>query len=139
MKLLLTRIGFLICCTASSPDNPSLKLWYNQPAGKGSTAVLPVGNGRLGAMVYGDVEKETIQLNEATVWTGSPNRNDNPDALASLLEIRKLVFQGRQKEVETLAGKTIRTKESSGQMYKPVGNLVLYFAGHEIVRDKFFL
>jgi alpha-L-fucosidase 2 len=113
MKLLLTGISFLICCTASSQEKPSLKLWYNHPAGKECTAVLPVGNGRLGAMVYGNVEKETIQLNEATVWTGSPNRNDNPDALASLLEIRKLVFQGRQKEVETLAGKTIQTKESN--------------------------
>jgi alpha-L-fucosidase 2 len=86
-------------------------------------------------MVYGNVEKETIQLNEHTVWSGSPNRNDNPDALASLPEIRKLIFEGKQKEAEQLAAKTIQTKKSNGQMFQPVGNLHLTFEGHERYSD----
>eukprot|EP01031_Cornospumella_fuschlensis_P012408 gene12408-15164_t len=53
-------------------------------------------------MVYGNVGKETIQLNEHTLWSGSPNRNDNPAALASLPEIRQLIFDNRQKEAENL-------------------------------------
>jgi alpha-L-fucosidase 2 len=113
-----------------SQNMKSLKLWYKQPAGTTWENALPVGNGRLGAMVYGNVEKETVQLNEHTVWTGSPNRNDNPDALAALPEIRKLVFEGKQKEAEQLAAKTIQSKRSHGQMFQPVGSLQLVFDGH---------
>lgn len=118
-------------CMVNIVYSQPLKLWYNQPAGRTWENALPIGNGRLGAMVYGNVEKETLQLNEHTVWTGSPNRNDNPDALASLPEIRKLIFEGKQKEAEQLAATTIQSKKSHGQMYQPVGNLHLDFAGHE--------
>src|SRR6187402_1643058 len=83
------------------------KLWYNQPAGTTWENALPIGNGRLGAMVYGNVEKEIIQLNEHTVWSGSPNRNDNPEALGALSEIRKLIFDGKQKEAERIANRVI--------------------------------
>lgn len=112
-----------------------LKLWYKQPAGKVWTDALPIGNGRLGAMVYGNVEKEIIQLNEHTVWSGSPNRNDNPDALAALPEVRKLIFEGKQKEAEQVAGKNIQSKKSNGQMFQPVGSLILDFEGHENYTD----
>src|SRR5687768_7874816 len=98
-----------------SQEKQDLRLWYNQPSGTIWENALPVGNGRLGAMVYGNVEKETIQLNEHTLWSGSPNRNDNPDALASLPEIRRLIFEGKQKQAEQLAGKTIQTQKSNGQ------------------------
>ena len=108
-----------------------LKLWYNSPSGATWENALPVGNGRLGAMVFGNVEKETIQLNEHTVWSGSPNRNDNPEALASIPEIRQLIFDGKQKEAEQLANKTIITKKSHGQMFQPVGSLHLNFTGHD--------
>ncbi len=114
-----------------SQTSSGLKLWYDQPAGKTWENALPIGNGRLGAMVYGNVENETIQLNEHTVWSGSPNRNDNPAALASLPEIRQLIFDGKQKDAEQLANKTIITKKSHGQMFQPVGNLMLRFPGHE--------
>ena len=73
------------------------KLWYDSPSGAIWENALPVGNGRLGAMVYGNVEKEILQLNEHTVWSGSPNRNDNPASRAALGEIRQLIFQGKQK------------------------------------------
>ena len=102
--LFITTISF-------SQTKPGLKLWYKQPSGKTWENALPIGNGRLGAMVYGNVERETIQLNEQTVWSGSPNRNDNPEALASLPQIRQLIFDGKQKEAETLANKSIITKK----------------------------
>lgn len=119
-----------IITSAFSQNEKSLKLWYKQPAGTTWENALPLGNGRLGTMVYGNVEKETVQLNEHTLWSGSPNRNDNPDALAALPEIRKLVFDGKQKEAQQLAAKTIQSKRSHGQMFQPAGNLQLVFDGH---------
>lgn len=115
---------------AYAQSNTELKLWYTRPA-KAWVEALPIGNGRLGAMVFGNVEQETIQLNEHTVWSGSPNRNDSPEALASLPEIRRLIFEGKQKEAEQLANKTIITKKSHGQKFQPVGNLHLMFTGHD--------
>lgn len=108
----------------------TLKLWYKQPAGKVWENALPVGNGRLGAMVYGNVEKDIIQLNEHTVWSGSPNRNDNPMALDSLALIRQLIFEGKHKEAERVANRAIISKKSHGQMFQPVGSLLLSFDGH---------
>jgi alpha-L-fucosidase 2 len=116
--------------TGYSQNNNDLKLWYKTPSGNTWENALPIGNGRLGAMVYGNVEKEIIQLNEHTVWSGSPNRNDNPAAFASLPEIRKLIWEGKQKDAERLAQQTIITKKSHGQMFQPVGNLLLQFTGH---------
>ena len=82
LALLLT-----IATVSYSQSNSNLKLWYNKPSGSVWENALPIGNGRLGAMVYGNVDTETVQLNEHTVWSGSPNRNDNPLALDSLAEI----------------------------------------------------
>lgn len=114
------------------PTNKSaLKLWYNQPSGKVWERALPLGNGKLGAMVYGNVSTEIIQLNEHTLWSGSPNRNDNPQALDSLELIRRLIFDGRQKEAENLANKVIISKQSQGQMFGPAGEVHLAFPGHE--------
>ena len=121
----------LISSWAFGQENQTLKLWYNQPSGNKWENALPIGNGRLGAMVYGNVDKETIQLNEHTVWSGSPNRNDNPASLDSLAEIRKLIFEGNHKAAERLANRVIITKKSHGQMFQPVGSLHLSFAGHE--------
>lgn len=120
--LFITTISF-------SQNNASLKLWYKQPSGNTWENALPIGNGRLGAMVYGNVEQEIIQLNEHTVWSGSPNRNDNPAALDSLDVIRRLIFEGKHKEAEGLANRIIITKKSHGQMFQPVGNLHLTFEG----------
>ncbi|HEY5917047.1 MAG TPA: glycoside hydrolase family 95 protein [Chryseolinea sp.] len=132
MKLIFSIVFLFATTTVGITQNVSrLKLWYNTPSGTTWENALPIGNGRLGAMVYGNVERETIQLNEHTVWSGSPNRNDNPEALSSLPEIRRLIFAGRQKEAEQLANKTIITKKSHGQMFQPVGNLHLDFGGHD--------
>ncbi len=122
--LLVSTLGF-------SQEKPGLKLWYNQASGTRWENALPIGNGRQGAMIYGNVDKETIQLNEHTVWSGSPNRNDNPASLDSLAEIRKLIFEGNHKVAERLANRVIITKKSHGQMFQPVGSLHLSFPGHE--------
>ncbi|MBO9658955.1 MAG: glycoside hydrolase family 95 protein [Chitinophagaceae bacterium] len=135
MKRLLLCSLLFSALWSYSQEKPGLKLWYKQPAGKTWENALPVGNGRLGAMVYGNVEKEMIQLNEHTVWSGSPNRNDNPMALDSLALIRQLIFEGKHKEAERVANRAIISKKSHGQMFQPVGNLLLSFNGHSDYSD----
>nr|MBP6587956.1 glycoside hydrolase family 95 protein [Flavobacterium sp.] len=131
MKKTFIIILFLAFSTGFSQKSQNLKLWYNQPSGDIWENALPIGNGRLGAMIYGNVDKEIIQLNEHTLWSGSPNRNDNPAALEALPEIRKLIFEGKHKDAEKLANQNIITKKSHGQMFQPLGNLNLVFDGHE--------
>ena len=130
-KLFFISLLLFITASSFSQTKTGLKLWYNKPSGTTWENALPIGNGRLGAMIYGNVAKETIQLNEHTVWSGSPNRNDNPLALDSLANIRQLIFEGKQKDAERIANRTIITKKSHGQKFEPVGNLQLAFTGHE--------
>ena len=134
-RYLIYLLILFVSATAYSQDKPALKLWYKSPAGTTWENALPIGNGRLGAMVYGNVERETVQLNEHSVWSGSPNRNDNPKALVSLPQIRQLIFDGQQKEAERLANENIITKKSHGQMFEPVGSLHLVFDGHQNFTD----
>ncbi len=117
LLLLIPIIGL----GGAAPDrrpNPA-KLWYAEPADATVPDVkegwrndpewlkaLPVGNGFLGAMVFGDVNRERLQLNEKGVWSGSPADNDNPDAFGSLAEIRRLLFAGKYKEATALTLKT---------------------------------
>src|SRR5882724_6096830 len=86
---------------AALPSQP-LSLWYRRPAPSWLHA-LPVGNGSIGAMVFGGVENERIQLNEKSLWSGSSQEADNPEALIALPEVRKLLFDGRYREAEQLA------------------------------------
>jgi alpha-L-fucosidase 2 len=79
-----------------------LKLWYKQPAVKWTEA-LPIGNGRIGAMVFGGVENDRIQFNEETLWSGEPRNYSRPGAYKYLDSIRQLLFAGKQKEAEALA------------------------------------
>ena len=132
----LSSLFFFICTTIGfAQQGTPWRLWYGSPSGTTWENALPIGNGRLGAMVYGNVEKEILQLNEHTVWSGSPNRNDNSEALPALPQIRQLIFEGKQKEAEQLANKVILSKKSHGQMFQPVGNLELSFEGHESFTD----
>ena len=105
------------------------KLWYDKPA-KVWNEALPIGNGRLGAMIYGDPANEKIQLNEETFWSGGPSRNDNPNALKALPEIRQLIFDGKFHEAEKMVNQNMLT-ELHGSKYQVVGNLNLVFDGHE--------
>lgn len=129
-RLLLILFSLLFFSAAGQKKEP-LKLWYKQPAGQIWENALPVGNGFLGAMIYGNVEEERIALNEHTVWSGSPNRNDNPAAINALSSVRKLIFEGKQKEAEQLANDHIITKKSHGQFFAPVGTLHLQMKGQQ--------
>src|SRR6476659_4701730 len=129
MKHLFSVFFLLITIASFSQTKSPLKLWYDKPAGNTWENALPIGNGKLGAMIYGNVEDETIQLNEQTIWSGSPNRNDNPAALDSLSIIRQLIFERRQKEAEAIANRVIISRKSQGQMFQPLGSLLLHFGG----------
>ena len=131
MKFILSIIVVFLYSVCFAQNKTALKLWYNTSAGKTWENALPIGNGRLGAMVYGNVETETIQLNEHTLWSGGPNRNDNLLAFDSLAKMRQLIFDGKQKEAEQLANKVIISKKSHGQMFEPAGDLQLQFNGHQ--------
>jgi alpha-L-fucosidase 2 len=135
MKIYLFSILLFFGTSLSAQQDNDLKLWYKTPSGTVWENALPIGNGFQGAMVYGNVEKEIFQLNEASVWSGSPNRNDNPDAKQALDEIRKLLFQKEYKKAEKLINENIITKKSHGQMFQPVGNLELHFLDHHNFTD----
>ena len=135
IKISMKRFLISLCCIVAivniaAQDATLMKLWYNQPANRWVEA-LPVGNGRLGAMIFGDPSKEVIQLNENTVWAGQPNRNDNPNAKEALPEVRKLIFEGKYKEAQDLVNQKIISKTSHGMAYQTVGNLKLNFPGHD--------
>lgn len=112
-----------------STEASELTLRYDRPASRWVEA-LPLGNGRLGAMVYGGLVSDTIQLNEDTFWSGSPYNNCNPNALGALGEIRDCLNTGRYEEAQRLAMANItadRDITAHGMIYESVGNLVLTF------------
>ena len=119
------------CCMMVKADD--LKLWYKQPA-KVWTEALPLGNSRLGAMVYGGVVNEQIQLNEETVWGGGPHRNDSPKALGVLPTVRELLFSGREKEAEKVIADNFFTGQH-GMPFQTIGSLMLEFEGHADYSD----
>src|SRR6478609_635094 len=103
MRKLLFALFFFLCINAIAQND--LKLWYKQPARNWNEA-LPIGNGRIGAMVFGGVEKELIQLNEETLWSGGPvNRNPNPEAVKYLPQVRKALENEDYKLAEELTKK----------------------------------
>ena len=110
--------------------SPGLLLWYERPA-REWTEALPVGNGRLGAMVFGGAAAERLQLNEDTLYGGGPYDPNNPEALAALPEARRLIFAGRYKEADELIGRKMMARPIKQMPYQPVGDLLLTFPGHE--------
>ena len=104
----------------------NLKLWYKEPA-KDWNEALPIGNGRLGAMVFGGIFSERIQLNEDSVWYGGPVDRNNPAAKKYLPEIRELIFAGRLKEAEELAKLALSGMPEGQRAYQTLGDMNLYF------------
>ena len=125
-KIFLLSIVMMYTLSLSAGD---LKLWYSNPA-KTWTEALPLGNSRLGVMVFGGTDSEELQLNEETVWGGGPHRNDNPEALQALPQIRQLVFEGRYREAQDLVSRNFETPRN-GMPYQTIGSLMLHFPGHE--------
>ena len=110
------------------PGTGDLRLWYDEPAGSNWLRALPVGNGRLGAMVYGNVENETLQLNEDTVWAGGPHDYANPQGAGALGQIQQLVFDDQWSQAESLANQAMLGNPAGQLAYQPVGNLQLAFS-----------
>ncbi len=129
---------FAICCLASKlqaqQQESNLKLWYDKPAVQWVEA-LPLGNGRIGVMVFGNPNHEEFQLNEETVWGGSPHNNTNPKAKTELPRIRQLIFEGRNAEAQALCGSAICALSANGMPYQTVGSLHLDFYGIDKYSD----
>ncbi|SFM54479.1 alpha-L-fucosidase 2 [Paenibacillus sp. 1_12] len=106
------------------------KIWFNEPA-KDWNEALPIGNGRIGGMLFGLVEKERLQLNEDSVWYGGPQDRNNPDAFAHLDLMRELLFDGRLKETHRLAEMAFSGTPCSQRHYMPAGDIFLFFDDHQ--------
>ena len=112
--------------------NPATLLWYNQPASKWEAA-LPVGNGRLGAMVFGRNGEERIQLNEETYWTGGPYSTVVKGGYKVLPEIQKLVFDQQYLKAHNLFGRYLMGYPVEQQKYQCLANLHLFFKNQDSV------
>lgn len=121
-------VSFQSCKSVSESEKRDLKLWYNNPAEKWVEA-LPIGNGRLGAMVFGGVETEQIQLNEESVWTGAYMDRANPEARENIDKVRELLFEGKYAEGDKLAQQKIMgiRLERGTNTYQTLGDLFLEF------------
>ena len=102
-----------------------LALWYDRPAGSDWLRALPVGNGRVGAMVFGNTDTERLQLNEDTVWAGGPHDYSNPKGAAALGQIRQLVFSDQWTQAQSLIDQTMLGSPAGQLAYQPVGDLKL--------------
>jgi len=111
---------------AAGPSEPQ-SLWYRRPAVEWEQA-LPVGNGRLGGMVFGGIVEEHITLNEDTLWSGGPYDPTNPEALAALPQVRALIFAGKYREAHQLVEAKMMARPLWQAAYQPVGSLLLTFA-----------
>jgi alpha-L-fucosidase 2 len=120
-SIFVILLFIMISCNSvkTESEKSNLKLWYNQPANAAIPddpngwkddpewlKALPLGNGSLGVMVFGDVNRERLQLSEESMWSGSPDDNDNPEAATAFPEIRRLLFDGKYKEATELTNKT---------------------------------
>ncbi len=113
---------------AETPPRSDARLWYRQPASTWTEA-LPIGNGRLGAMIFGGVAQERLQLNEDTLWTGGPYDPINPQAHAALPEARRLIAAGRYAEAEALADARLIGTPRTQMAYQALGDLLLDHVG----------
>ena len=135
-KILMLLVVCPVVMSADLSSDSSQVLWYETPADH-FTQSLPLGNGRLGMMVFGGIEKDRIVLNEESVWSGSPSDDNRPNAHERLPEIRRLLLEGKNDEAERLVNQTFTCKgEGSGHgkganvpfgCYQVLGNLWIEF------------
>ena len=133
MKKILTLFGAfaaaLTCLYAQAPS-PKNVIWFDKPASYWEEA-WPVGNGRIGAMIYGGTEVEEIQLNEETISTGGPYENWNPKGLQNLQKMRDLVFSGQYDEAQKLGDENFLSPVGEEMSYQTAGSLKIKFPGRE--------
>ena len=113
-------------CGAAEIDSRDMVLWYRQPAQQWLQA-MPLGNGMIGAMVFGGVPQERIALNESSFWSGRPHNYDNPEAYQYFPQIRDLVFADKFQEAEKMANDHFWGKPKAQEAYQPIGDLLLAF------------
>ena len=139
--LTLPRISFgvlalflLLPTTHALETNSPLTLCYTNAATKWTEA-LPIGNGRLGAMIFGGAQREQLQLNEVTLWAGGPYDPNNTNALAALPEARQLVFDGKYDEAQKLIGEQMMATPLRQMPYQTMGDLFLDFPTNVAITD----
>src|SRR5581483_2698949 len=131
LKHFLPGVASLLLTAFAAQAAPETVIWFDTPA-TNFTASCPLGNGRLGAMMFGGIDHERVVLNESSVWSGSPQDSDRPDAYKVLPEIRRLLLAGKNTEAEALvnANFTCQGPGSAGPQwgcYQVLGNLHLDF------------
>lgn len=119
---------FVTTAASAQPKDNLLCLWYDKPATNWNEA-LPIGNGKLAAMIFGGTFTDEIQLNEETIWAGGPGNNILPNVFEPIVEIRKLIFEGKYKEAQDLSNKTFPRAAppgaSYGMQYQTAGSLLI--------------
>ena len=127
---MLSTVGIAFAGETTAPVEP-LSLWYRRPASQWTEA-LPLGNGRLGGMVFGGLSQERLQINEDTLWAGGPNDPVSPDALAALPEARRLILTGQYDAATELISRKIMARPLHQMPYETVGDLLLDFPGQTV-------
>ena len=130
---LFSAIIVMALSANAQASGPGFHLKYDKPAAKWTEA-LPLGNGRIGAMVFGGTEDERIQVNESTLWGGAPHDYTNSDAYSHLDEVRKLIFAGKVDEAEKVAASMMGDPKLL-MPYQPFCDLRLHFSGHAQAAD----
>ena len=126
MKKTVTTI-LLAACAVLPTEAQTQRLWYDKPASHWLEA-LPIGNSHLGAMIYGGIQTEEIQLNEETFWSGSPHNNNSQESKAHLKEVRDSIFAGKEEGAHKLIDQYF-IKGPHGMRYLPAGSVKLDFQG----------
>jgi len=136
MKKVILPALIFICllygCSSSSPETKKLKLWYDYPAQVWEEA-LPLGNGRIGAMVYGNPVNEYYQLNENTLWSGAPIDGNNPKAKEVMSDVRKAINNGDYIKAADLWKENAQGPYTA--RYLPLANLYLDMKGDSIISE----
>ena len=140
LSLLMLMNIFSADVFCAADENSAVKskrdmvLWYKQP-GDNWLDGLPIGNGYMGAMVFGRVNDERIALNESTFWSGRPHDYTNPDGYKFYPQIRDLVFAGKYKEAEKMTDEHFYGIPPNQQAYQPIGDLLLKFKSSGTIND----
>ena len=128
----MIAVALWAVATWAEPSDNTNRLWYDHPATVWLEA-LPLGNSRMGAMVYGGTDVEEIQLNEETFWSGGPHNNNSMTSLQHLTEVRSLIFDGKEREADGIINREF-IKGPHGMRFLTLGSLNLQF-GHKDVKD----
>jgi alpha-L-fucosidase 2 len=130
-KKILFCSSLLLCLLFQKTGAQDLKLWYQQPAQYWNEA-LPIGNGKLAAMVFGNPGQELLQLNEETIWNGRPHNNVADSQSLAINEIRDLLYQKKFAEAQALSKAKIKAIQN-GMSYQPAADLMVQFSHHDKV------